>query len=107
MMPGKRILLTVIILPIAAQIMAQVPVKLYYDSLTKKKIRAEFSYNNAEDSLMEGPYKSYHVNGRIAMTGQYANGKKNGAFLEYFPNGKKRLEANFLEGKKRWSNAGL
>jgi len=100
MMPGKRILLTVIILPIAAQIMAQVPVKLYYDSLTKKKIRAEFSYNNAEDSLMEGPYKSYHVNGRIAMTGQYANGKKMVHFWSTSQMERNGWKPIFSKGKK-------
>jgi antitoxin component YwqK of YwqJK toxin-antitoxin module len=47
-----------------------------------------------------GPYKSYHPNGKIAMTGQYADGKKDGPFTEYFPNGKMRLEAEFKAGRK-------
>lgn len=85
---------------LCTELKAQVPGKTWYDSLSKKKIRSEFTYNNLEDSLLIGPFKSYHPNGKLAMTGQYIEGKKDGLFIEYFPNGRKRLEAEFKEGRK-------
>lgn len=79
---------------------AQIEIKTYYDTTTRKKLWARYQINNTIDSFLVGSYQSFHPNGKPAMTGSYAEGKKDGAFVEYFPNGKKRLEASFSDGKK-------
>ena len=41
-----------------------------------------------------------HENGKIAIKGQFKNGKKDGTWIYWYSDGQKRRETNFSENKK-------
>lgn len=64
----------------------------YYDEVVK----AEYTLLNGK---LNGQGKTYHLNGKIHLTGNYTNGEKNGLFKEYDDNGNLETEYSMLNGE--------
>ena len=52
------------------------------------------------DSTLDGEYKRFHPNGKIAATTNFKNGQKQGLFTEFYPSGLKKVAINHLNDKK-------
>src|SRR5262249_16507489 len=48
---------------------------------------------------LEGPYRSFHDNGKPQVTATYKEGKLTGTYTEETPEGQKRLTAAYKDGK--------
>jgi antitoxin component YwqK of YwqJK toxin-antitoxin module len=51
-----------------------------------------------KNSLKSGSYQEFSQDGVKLIDGQYLNGKQNGTWTYYFPNGKIKITGNFVEG---------
>lgn len=62
------------------------------------------SVTNYRDDIRDGAFKEYYPNGKMKMSGNYVNGLRTGDWLEYYSTGKEmsrvRYKADFLHG---WS----
>ncbi len=58
-------------------------------------IKIPFSSGYRDENLLkQGEHISYHKNGKIHKIRFYVDGKLNGKFLDYFPNGMLEIEGN-------------
>lgn len=46
----------------------------------------------------DGAWKEYYPDGKIMLTGTYENGKRNGLWTYYYPNGKKEQSGKYVDG---------
>lgn len=70
----------------------------YYDKeKTKPKIE---SYINRISNELDGIYREWNEAGRIRLNGYYLNGKKEGDWIEYFPEGWKKSTTSWKNGIK-------
>lgn len=67
--------------------------KTYYDTGEMKEV---ISLNS--DSLKHGEYKRFHINGNIAETGEFENGKQVETKKLFFDNGKLESESKYENG---------
>ncbi len=63
---------------------AQQEVKTYFDPF---KTQLQEHYFLAENGQMEGKYRKFYPNGKLAIEGVFANGVRSGTFYEYHENG--------------------
>lgn len=55
---------------------------------------------NGTDWINEGAFEEYYQNGRLASKGFFLNGTKNGHWKEYYENGTLFAEGYYNSGKK-------
>jgi hypothetical protein len=66
-----------------------------------KGIKRCYQMVNSEGQLVNhGKYYEWYNNDKLALTGEYKNGKKNGRWTEYDESGKKKNEKYFEDGKE-------
>src|SRR5258706_12144503 len=65
--------------------LAQREVKTYFDE--SKSLISEDYYVIDDNQTMEGKYRKYFPNGKLAIEGNFVNGVRSGTFYEYHPNG--------------------
>src|SRR4051812_45807603 len=53
----------------------------------------------AEESKKKGPFTSWYDEGHVKQTGYYRDNLAHGTFIEYYPNGQKKSEGDFDNGK--------
>jgi len=60
----------------------------------------------ADGEVAHGPYVRFHENGRPAAEGAYADGRLDGVWTSYWPDGTLRTRGEFLEGRRagRWDS---
>jgi antitoxin component YwqK of YwqJK toxin-antitoxin module len=64
---------------------------------------SEFKSINGDFSI--GPYKEWYENGQLAKTGAYLKGlKRTGKWLEFYPDGSKKLEMEYVGDKTHFYN---
>jgi hypothetical protein len=61
------------------------------------KIKTEATY--VTDSIIDGSYKMYFINGNVESESTYKNGKKEGVTKDYYPSGKLKSSTEFHDGK--------
>jgi antitoxin component YwqK of YwqJK toxin-antitoxin module len=67
----------------------------YYENGNLRKL--EYKLTDKDERI--GEYKEWHDNGQLAKTGTYvSNYEREGKWLEFYKNGKKKLEAEFKNG---------
>ena len=49
--------------------------------------------------VQDGPFKSYHSNGKVEMEGTIKNGKEDGLWKMYYESGRIEGEGTFKDGK--------
>src|ERR1041384_258684 len=76
---------------------AQKEVRTYYDPM---HIQVDEDYFVREDNQMEGKYRKYFQNGRLAIEGAFVNGFRSGTFYEYHPNGTLIRKINYENGMR-------
>lgn len=64
---------------------------LWLTDLDGKHYEAATYYND----VLDGSYKSYHDNGKLALDGGYAMGQLNGTCVSYYPNGNPKEECTY------------
>src|SRR5579859_7139921 len=80
-----KILFALPILFITIAASGQKEIKTYYD---EAKSRVSEDYFVIDDNqTMEGKYRKYFPNGRLAIEGAFVNGVRSGTFYEYHENG--------------------
>jgi len=95
-----RYLLFLLLLPLAAQAQRQQRITVYFDS-TKTRPREIFRALVAADTVMQGPYKRFYRSGRLEAQTRYTDGKRDSVYVEFHPNGQRRLEATYREGVRQ------
>src|SRR5574344_1055263 len=96
----KKIIIIVLFYPIL--LFGQDFNKIYYNTdweVTSKINSIYYRTSDFIDSLLafDGKIEDrYALNNQLEMIGYYKNGKKNGEFIFYYPNGDIRLIANYL-----------
>jgi antitoxin component YwqK of YwqJK toxin-antitoxin module len=96
MMHQAKFLITGLILLVAHFGHAQKEVKTYYDR-AKKRVEEQY-FVSAETKMMEGKYKRFFPNGKLALEGTFVNGVRSGTFYEYHENGTLIRKINYLDG---------
>jgi pimeloyl-ACP methyl ester carboxylesterase len=87
----------------------QLQMDAYYSSFDK---RIKEGYQcNYRSNTKEGPYTSWHRNGRVEFTGRFSRGRANGASAASYENGQRESEEHWLDGQlhgriRYWSEAG-
>ena len=84
------------------------------EGVTKKELeeREGIIYLKGSDTLYTGKFYSLHPNGQKKGEGNFKDGKKDGLFVEWHENGQKKLEGNYKDNKgikgssKFWNNKG-
>ena len=66
-----------------------------YDT-TEDIVRSEVYVKNGK---FHGTYKTWYHNGRLCEIGRYINGKTEGVWTKYFPNGSKEYQTTYVDGK--------
>jgi hypothetical protein len=61
------------------------------------KLKTEATYIN--DSVLDGLYKMYFINGNVESESTYKHGKKEGVTKDYYPSGKLMSTTEFHDGK--------
>ncbi|MFT4736903.1 MAG: antitoxin component YwqK of YwqJK toxin-antitoxin module [Cyclobacteriaceae bacterium] len=77
--------------------------KTYYD-LDQNRIKAIISSQKTDSSLL-GPYNSFHLNGKVAVTGFYKDNKADSLWTYYYESGSKRAQGSILDGQQigKWA----
>lgn len=68
----------------------------YFDSTGNKSLISHYS-----NGKLNGEFIRYYPDGAVRQNKIYSNGKSNGAYLEYYNSGKLRAEGNYTNGKIR------
>jgi hypothetical protein len=76
-------------------------VREYYD-LQGKEVRANYAIRSEDDSTKEGYYTQYYDGIKI-INGQYQNGKREGLWSFYFPDGRLHISVPYSNGKEEGS----
>ena len=66
-------------------------------ALTAQENKVKKTYLQEGDQIR---YIEFYQNGQIAQTGYFLNGKNHGLWTSYNPDGTKKAEGNFKNGKK-------
>ncbi len=77
---------------------AQKEVKTYYDP-SKSRISEDY-YVIDDNQTMEGRYRKYFPNGKLAIEGTFVNGVRSGTFYEYHENGTLIRKINYENGMR-------
>lgn len=87
-----KLLLLLLLLP--CFLLAQGSVLIKKKFLDSDKTEKEYWALMSDTSIMHGLYKAYHYNGKLFLTGEYQNGKREGEWTSYHENGK--VESRYL-----------
>ena len=63
-----------------------------------KKIVSETWYNDSLYTINHGPYKSYYAEGNLQWNGWFSNGKRSGAWINYYSSGELKDSTLYKEG---------
>ena len=77
---------------------AQVLLKTHYDE-EETKLKEEFYIRSRNNSVLDGPYKSYFEGGGLKSEGQFVNNKSTGIWKYYYTNGRLRMQGQIGNGK--------
>ncbi len=73
----------------------------YHENGNPKKLESKLMDNDER----YGDYKEWHENGQLAEIGYYiGNYDREGKWLEFYPDGSKKLEAKFVDGERLIEN---
>ena len=70
-----------------------------FTGLLKKDSEKEHTESHYQSGKRHGIFKSYYLSGAIKEVTLYQNGKKSGRSIEYWPNGTKKMNVNFVDDK--------
>jgi antitoxin component YwqK of YwqJK toxin-antitoxin module len=96
----RHFLFLLFALPLAAHAQRSQRVITYFDS-TKTHPREIFRALVAADTVMQGPYKRFYYRGQLEAQTRYTDGKRDSVYVEYHPNGQRRLEATYRAGVRQ------
>jgi antitoxin component YwqK of YwqJK toxin-antitoxin module/tetratricopeptide (TPR) repeat protein len=57
------------------------------------------SKQNFKNDVRHGQSQSFYLGTRLSFSGEYFNGRRNGLFVEYHPNGQKSVESTYTHGQ--------
>ena len=69
----------------------------YYDTLKTTK-REVYSALIAGDTVPQGTYKRFYRNGKLEQQTSFRQGKRDSAYVEFYPTGTRRLETTYHDG---------
>ena len=77
---------------------AQQKINTYYPPLYKQ-LKETYHILNGDSTLIEGRYIKYFEEGGVAQTGDFVQGKAEGVFEEFYPNGQLLSKITFYISK--------
>ena len=83
---------------ISFSVRAQKEIKTYYDD-SKSRLNEDYFVID-DNQTMEGKYRRYFPNGKLAMEGTFVNGVRSGTFYEYHENGTLIRKINYENGMR-------
>ncbi|MFM8832709.1 MAG: toxin-antitoxin system YwqK family antitoxin, partial [Cytophagales bacterium] len=101
MMHQAKVVFTGLIIYSSIFCYGQKEIKTYYDR-AKKRVEEHYFVSN-ENQAMEGKYKRYFPNGKLALEGTFVNGVRSGTFYEYHENGTLIRKINYADGLRHGS----
>ena len=66
-------------------------------SSTKSKIEDNTKFNEGKNEEIDNNYISYYNNGGVKVKGKHINGKRDGMWVSFYPNGFKQSENNYID----------
>jgi antitoxin component YwqK of YwqJK toxin-antitoxin module len=60
-------------------------------------------YENVDEQLRHGPWKTWYSNGQVQLEGAYHNDKETGTFTWWHPNGQKAVAGEYADGLQQGS----
>jgi hypothetical protein len=83
-----------------------------FTGMLKKQLDDEICEVNYYYGQIHGVYKCFFANGRIKEISLYKNGILDGRCIAYWPNGQKRMNVTYFEGKmdglyEEWNEIGV
>src|SRR5579862_5822541 len=82
---------------------SQKEVKTFYDQ-SKSRISEDY-YVIDDNQTIEGKYRKYFPNGKLAIEGTFVNGVRSGTFYEYHENGTLIRKINYENGMRQIGRA--
>ena len=96
----KHLLPLLLLLPTAVFAQRSQRVTIYFDS-TKTHPREIFRALVAADTVINGPYKRFYYRGQLEAQTRYTDGKRDSVYVEFHPDGSRRLEATYQAGVRQ------
>ncbi|MCV9389055.1 toxin-antitoxin system YwqK family antitoxin [Reichenbachiella ulvae] len=75
-----------------------VEVRTYYDQ-DQQVLKEVFYVNDTIENLLNGPYRSYYLSGKVKSEGEYQYNRATGDWVYYFENGNIRNTGSFFRGR--------
>ena len=76
---------------------AQTAITTYYDS-TNQIVKEKYYILKDDSALVHGEYKMFGLSGEVLIEGNYDTGKRQGLFVNYYPNGNLQRETIYKDG---------
>jgi len=94
----KSIGVHIVLIFISAQILcAQELVRKTYHDAAQKHVKEIYHVRSNQSNILEGPYTSFHLNGKIESKGQFTNNATSGLWEFFYESGALKMRGNLRQ----------